>query len=348
MTITRRSILYVVAAAAAILSVNVATFTERDRARGGSPASSAGLGSAETGDIAGPGRIESASEEVQVSTQLGGKLRRVFVDEGDHVLAGGVLAVLENDDYRARVASAEAELQAREADARRVATGARPEERREAAASSREAQAAFDSVKADYDRRAPLFDDRVISREEMDHTAQQLQAARARLDALSEHEQLVEASARQEDTARAAADVALANARLDDARATYEKTFIRAPISGVVLRRHRKAGEAVSTQFDSPIVTLADRSRIRARVDVDETDVGRLKVGHAAYVTADAFGARRFAGHVIRVGELLGKKNVRTDEPTERVDQKVLETLVELDDGHELPLGLRVQAFIAP
>jgi hypothetical protein len=49
---------------------------------------------------------------------------------------------------------------------------------------------------------------------------------------------------------------------------------------------------------------------------------------------------------VIRVGQVLGKKNVRTDEPTERVDQKILETLLDLDDGHELPIRLRVQAFI--
>jgi hypothetical protein len=90
-------------------------------------------------------------------------------------------------------------------------------------------------------------------------------------------------------------------------------------------------------------VTLADRSTIRVRVDVDETDIGRV-VGKAAYVTADAFGARRFPAHVIRIGQVLGKKNVRTDEPTERVDQKILETLLDLDDGHELPI--RVQAFI--
>jgi len=49
----------------------------------------------------------------------------------------------------------------------------------------------------------------------------------------------------------------------------------------------------------------------------------------------------------VRIGEMLGKKNVRTDEPTERVDQKVLETLVELEDGRDLPLGLRVRAYLA-
>jgi hypothetical protein len=49
---------------------------------------------------------------------------------------------------------------------------------------------------------------------------------------------------------------------------------------------------------------------------------------------------------VVRIGEELGRKNVRTDEPTERVDMKILETLVELDNGVELPIGLRVNAYI--
>ena len=48
----------------------------------------------------------------------------------------------------------------------------------------------------------------------------------------------------------------------------------------------------------------------------------------------------------MRIGQELGRKNVRTDEPTERVDNKILETLVELDAGVELPVGLRVSAFI--
>jgi HlyD family secretion protein len=46
------------------------------------------------------------------------------------------------------------------------------------------------------------------------------------------------------------------------------------------------------------------------------------------------------------VGEILGKKNVRTDEPSERVDTKILETLVEVDGGQHLPLGLRVDSFV--
>ena len=81
-------------------------------------------------------------------------------------------------------------------------------------------------------------------------------------------------------------------------------------------------------------------------MDVDETDVDRVHVGQKAYVTADAYGKQKFWGHVVRVGEQLGPKNVRTDEPNERVDVKILETLVELDKGVELPVGLRVDTFV--
>jgi len=91
---------------------------------------------------------------------------------------------------------------------------------------------------------------------------------------------------------------------------------------------------------------MADDSTLRVRLDVDESDVSKLKVGQQAYVTAEAYGTRKFRGHVIRVGRILGKKNVRTDEPSEHVDTKILETLVELDPAQPLPLGLRVDSFV--
>ena len=114
----------------------------------------------------------------------------------------------------------------------------------------------------------------------------------------------------------------------------------------MILRKLRHAGENVSTQFDSPIVTLADDSALRVRLDVDESEVARLRLGQSAFVTADAYGAHRFTGRIIRVGRILGRKNIRTDEPSERVDTKILETLMELDPGQVLPLGLRVDAFV--
>ena len=338
----KRTAMFTVVALVAIGAINYTMLTAR-------PTSAPPRqGDDSSGDIAaaGPGLVEALSEEIRVASQVGGRLQRVLVDEGDTVKAGQVLAVIENDDYRARVASAEATLRLREADARRVHNGARDQERRDAAAAVREADSVLASMTADVERKRGLLRETVISQAELDKAEEAYGVARAKADSARERLSLVEAGAREEDRARADADVALARASLDEARAMFEKTYVRAPIDGVVFRRHRRAGESVSTQFDSPIVTLADRSRVRVRVDVDETDIAKLHVGQAAYVTADAFGDRRFAGRIVRVGSMLGRKNVRTDEPSERVDKKILETLVELEDGRDLPLGLRVQAFI--
>src|ERR1019366_2339781 len=58
--------------------------------------------------VAGPGRVEPISEEVEVGSEVNGRLKAVFVEEGDQVQRGQALAVLANDDYRAQVALAQA------------------------------------------------------------------------------------------------------------------------------------------------------------------------------------------------------------------------------------------------
>jgi len=296
--------------------------------------------------VAAPGRVEPVSEEIKVAAELSGKLKLVRVEEGDRVEAGEVIAVLENADYAARVASAEAELLRREAELRRVINGARAQERREAWAEVKAAEAVLENARVELERRVTGYRDGVFAKEEADRAEREFGVAKARYEAAVERHRLIDDEAREEDRSRAEAEVAAARAQLAEARALYEKTLIHAPITGVILRKHLKAGESVSTQRDTPIITLADTSTLRVRVDVDETDVGKIRVGRRAYVTADAYGSRKFWGRVVRVGSILGKKNVRTDEPTERVDKKILETLVELEGTPGLPVGLRVDAYI--
>jgi HlyD family secretion protein len=61
-------------------------------------------------------------------------------------------------------------------------------------------------------------------------------------------------------------------------------------------------------------------------------------------ISLDLKGVRGKASRLI--GKVLGKKNPRTDEPTQRVDTRIIETLIEHDPGAYLPVGLRVEAFI--
>jgi HlyD family secretion protein len=300
--------------------------------------------------VAGPGRVEPASEDIKIGSELSGRLKVVNVEEGDAIRRGQVLAELENADYRAQVESARANVIAKQVVLRKVINGARRQERDEALSSVSEAKAVMENAKSELHRRQELFSAGVVSREEMERYAREADVAQAKYEAAVQQHALVDDHAREEDQSFAEADLNLAQAQLDEAQARYDKTFIRSPIDGSVLRKHHRSGESVSNSstVPDPILTIGDRKTLRVRVDVDETDVSKVNVGQRAYVTADAFGKQKFWGHVVRVGQQLGPKNVRTDEPTEKVDTKILETLVELDPGSHLPDGLRVDAFIMP
>jgi len=335
---------YILTAAAVALSLSTVLFLRgRERSVNAAVVSTS---IARDGLIAAPGRVEAVSEEIRVSSELSGRLRSVRVEEGDRVCKGQVLAQIENDDYIARVSAAEAALAEREAELERTINGARSQERRASQASLKAAEAILENSRREAERRRTLADHQMVSRDEAERYERAYQVARAEYERAQQEYSLVDADARVEDRRKAEAAVASARAQLAEAHAYLEKTYIRSPLDGVILRKYRHAGESVSTQFDSPIVTLADDSALRVRLDVDETDVAKLHVGQPAYVTAEAYGSEKFTGHVIRVGRILGKKNVRTDEPTEHVDTKILETLVQLDAGQTLPLGLRVDSYV--
>ncbi len=298
--------------------------------------------------VAGPGRVEPSTEDIQLGSELSGKLKAVKVEEGDGIHRGQVLAELENDDYRAQLASAEADVAAKQATLRKVINGARSQERSEALSSVHEVQAIMNNAHAEMERYNKLFEAGVVSREEAERYAREYDVAKAKHQEAVEHHSLIDDHAREEDQSLAEADVKLALARLGEARARYAKTLITSPIDGTVLRKHHRNGESVSNSSTAPdpILTIGDKRRLRVRVEVDETEVGLVRLGQKAYVTADAFHGQKFWGQVIRVGEHLGRKNIQTDEPTEHVDTKVLETLVELEPGVQLPIGLRVDSFI--
>ena len=311
------------------------------------PAIVPATGEAAASVIAAPGRVEAVSEDLLIGAEIAGRLNEVPVDEGDAVAAGQIIARVDDRDARAKLAAAEARRRIAEADRARLINGARVEERREADAARSHAEAALAQAETERQRRVRLLADGAISREELERADRDARLARARLAELTERARGVDATARDDERARADAAIALAGAQVAEAQAALAKTVIRAPRAGVVTRRHRQAGELVSPEAgQSLIVTMADTSRLRVRADVDEADVARIGIGQRVTVRADAYGDQRFAGRVIRIGATLGRKNVRTDDPIEKTDVKILETLVELDPGTTLPLGLRVDVFI--
>src|SRR5579872_2463573 len=123
--------------------------------------------------VAGPGRVEPSSEDIKIGSELSGRLKSVYVEEGDSIRRGQVLAELENADYRAQVESAQANVIAKEAVLRKVINGARRQERAEAWSSVNEAKAVMENSKSELNRRQELFKAGVVSREELDRYARE-------------------------------------------------------------------------------------------------------------------------------------------------------------------------------
>jgi len=324
--------------------------------------------------IAAPGVVEAASEEIEVGSEIAGKLKQVLVEEGEQVTKGQTIAVLENSDFEAQIwaaktnietlrrqkETAEARVLQAKAERTRIFNGARPEERREARQSYEQTLPNVEQAKREVLRRGKLYESGDVSREEYERAKRDLEFLQKQSEATREKYNVVNADARGDDLEKADAAILLAEnqtkefiallreaeARVRTAEANLGKTIVRAPISGLILRKRLKEGESISPANPTGIVTIADTSALRVRVDLDETEVAKVRENQPAYVTADAYGERKFAARVIKIGQILGRKNFRTTRPTEKVDTKILEVLLELAPGEKLPLGLRVDAFI--
>jgi ABC exporter DevB family membrane fusion protein len=298
------------------------------------------------GTVHAAGVVEPAGEERVLIPEVGGRLQRVAVAEGDTVARGQVLAEIENAEFLAAVDFAKAQLALREAERDRLRAGARPEERDEARALLDEARTLSRQAADELARRRTLAERGTLGREALGQAQAQADAARARLAVAEARWRLVEAGARAEDLRAADAAVAAARAELARAQAQYDKTLIRSPIDGVVLKRDLREGETVVALSPLPLARIGDLSTRYVRADVDELDVGRVRAGQRAVASSDAFPGRRYAGEVVQVARRMGRRNVVTDRPAERVDASILEVVIRLEPGADLPVGMRVDVRI--
>lgn len=202
------------------------------------------------------------TDQVDVSSELSGRIKTVNVDYNSPVKAGDVLAELVTDNLDAAVKGAEAKLAAAKANAAK-------------------AHATIASTKGTLDSKTVLVGRNVSS-------SQELLDAQAAYDAAVAAEQAAEA-----DMQAAEADLALAQTNLS-------KAAIRSPIDGVVLTRSVDPGATVAASLSAPtlFVIAGDLRRMKLEVDVDEADVGVTRVGQDATFTVDAYPDQRFPARI--------------------------------------------------
>jgi HlyD family secretion protein len=297
--------------------------------------------------VGGNGLVEPADRETKVAAQATGVIAKLYVKEGDQVEAGSLLVQLNNEVELALLQAAEADLAAERANRLRTRKGLREEDRDAATAEAQSAQARSELSSGVAARIEQVAKAGAATKDELDRARQQAQADAANYRVAVARLRAAKAGSRLEDISFQAARVLSAEAKVAQAKAALARLAIRAPISGEILQVKVREGELYSVQGAEPLLIMGDTSKLRVRMDVDERDIAAVQKGADAYVTADAFGARKFAGKVVELSHRFGRKNIRTDDPVEKNDTKILEVLIELHSNQLLVPGQRVMSFIS-
>lgn len=284
--------------------------------------------------------------EAEVGSELEGRIAEFPVREGDAVKKGQVIAVMENSDIRAKLREAEAELAVSRSKLKEIASGSREEEKKAAAAVLESALADLEYEKASLARFRELYKRGVIAKETLDEKEKNAKNAEARAKKASEDKLLVEKGPKRE-TIRLQEDmVRRAEASVEYYRRLLEKTVIIAPISGKVIRKYLEAGE--SSTKERALAAIADTERIRINAEVDETDIGVVRIGYVTEVRSDAFPSAVFRGHVREIADYAGVRKVRPNDQARNMDMKVIGVKVVLAERTPLKPGMTVDVKIMP
>ena len=218
--------------------------------------------------------------EVKISPDISGEIVGLYVNEGDTVKKGQILAKIYADIYatqRDQVSAGLVQAEAQKGNTEANLTGLK---------------AILDQTKITYDRQQKLLKEKVIAASEFEAAQQAYLTAKSNYNAAKEGLKSSEANI-------------LGNkAQLAKADKDLSRTIITAPMDGIISLLAVEKGERVagnSFNVGTEMMRIADLGSIEVRVDVGENDIPKVKVGDSALVEIDAYSARKFKGIVYKI-----------------------------------------------
>lgn len=325
------------------------------------------------------GRVEPQGEVITIGGSVGERIAQLLVKDGQQVKAGDVLAYL--DSYQERLAEKNAAAtQLEEANTRLKAESlfgtaqiqeaeSRIRQIKIPNLSEIEAQKATIEVIAvelkakqkDLERFYYLHKEGAISQQALDDkiltvtikqneiTSEKATLAKlgqARSTSLQNAQAQVQSAKASLQLAQSKVQVASASSNLKLAIARLERTIIRAPKSGQIIKILAHSGEAISEQG---ILRIGNTQQMYVVAEVYETDVSRVKVGQKAIITSSAF-PKGIQGVVEQVGLEVSKKDVLSTDPAAKIDARVVEVKINLKDSQLVSglTNLEVNVVIQP
>jgi HlyD family secretion protein len=285
--------------------------------------------------------------EVNLAPKVAGRISWECCSEGDTVRQGQTAIRLESEDIKASVGQAAAGIEKANADIKtaEAAVGSAEANMKSAGADAGSARADIDRAFAQMDesrkemeRAKALYGKEYISKQSRDQSvaaydmnAAAYKASKEQLNAANERRNAAEAqlsaAMSQRNSSRAAVEEAKAN--LAYYRSKLDDTVITSPVTGTVIYKSLEAGETVSPGVT--IMTVVDLNGLYARVDIDETKIGRVVLNSPAFVRVDGMPGKVFEGKVSEIGRYAEFATQR-DVVRGREDIKTFRVKVRVDD----------------
>lgn len=272
------------------------------------------------------------------------RVREVLVEEGDHVVEGQPLVVLDNQpSLAAAYQAAERAVEIAEVTLEQTRRNVRSS-RAESRASVTAARVASEQARRDAERSARLHGSGALP-------SSQIEAAEASTSRTEAELRRAEAAASRyadsSDVRLAEARLAAARADLERARVELELATVRAPVAGTVLSIEVRAGERAST---GTLVRIADLEHMEAELEVFQESVPRIEIGHAVRLASPVFGEEPLTGTLRQIDGEVRHQSLTSTDPAAHADARVVRVHVELDAASATRsarfVGLEVVAHI--
>lgn len=244
------------------------------------------------------GKIQPKTQ-VKISADVSAKIVELFVEEGDWVEEGELLARLDSEQYKAAVESAEANVRSAGANAKLVRENMLKSEK-------------------EYDRARELVSRKLESQSALDTMAAAFQVEVARYEAAQDQ-------------------VEQAKATLKQAQDALSKTTIYAPMAGTISDLKKEQGEiAIGSQFQEDVIMIvADLSEMEAQINVDENDIVSVAIGQVAEVEVDALPGEVLQGVVYEIANSanVGREGTADQKTEFEVKVSIIDPVPQLRPG---------------
>jgi RND family efflux transporter MFP subunit len=249
------------------------------------------------------GKVDIEGGVVEVAARRAGVVSEVFVQEGDVVTKGQILAKQEDEDTLLAVNSARATVA-------------------QAQSALALTQVQIRTAQREYERLEKLAPTNFVAQQKLDQARDGIDGGKATLEAQQ-------------------AAVAVSRSQLAQAEYQQELTAIRAPMDGKIIRRYAQPGVGASTLNVSTMFDLEPAIPHIIRSEIVESSIPDVKIGQEAEIVPEADPSKTYVGKVIRIAATFGARKLKSDGGNEASDERVVEVVVSADNTPFL-IGQRV------